>query len=391
MITDSLKGGRMNTHVPEYQQIVVAPHEPPCLTIYQVTHRSHPENQQDPIRYRNQLKVLESSLRRKYPERNITGLMEPMYDLCEDNAFWNHTLDGLAVFRSGDTFKVFRLQEPVREFTVVADSFHTKPLLRVLQSHQRYQLLSLSRSGLRLFEGTRESLDEITPASGVPKTMQEALGAETEEPYRVTGPYGGTRGPGITFGKGSRKEQVEVDAERYFRVVDKAIYEHHTKPSGLPLLLAALPENQGLFRQLTQNPLLMPEGIEINPDALKSGDLHAKAWGIVMPHITADLTRLVVEYDEARAKGLGSSDLESVAKAAAEGRVAYLFLDADVQIPGRVDPLNGAIMIDELTDPEVDDVLDDIGELVLGKGGNVKVIPSAEMPASTGVAATFRF
>lgn len=381
----------MNTHVPEYQQIVIAPHEPPCLTIYQATHRFHPENQQDPIRYRNQLKVLESSLRRKYPERNITGLMEPMYDLCEDHAFWNHTLDGLAVFRSQDMFRVFRLQEPVREFTVVADSFHTKPLLRVLQSHQRYQLLALSRNGLRLFEGTRESLDEITPASGVPRTLQDALGTETEEPYHVTGPYGGARGPGITFGKGSRKEQAEVDAERYFRIIDKAVHEHHSRPSGLPLLLAALPENQGLFRQLTQNPLLMPEGIDINPDALSSGELHAKAWGIVMPHIAADLNRLVVEYDEARAKGLGSADLETVAKAAAEGRIANLFLDEDVQIPGRVDPQNGSIMIDELIDPEVDDVLDDIGELVLGKKGRVKVVPSSDMPSSTGVAATFRF
>jgi len=381
----------MNTHVPEYQQIVIAPHEPPCLTIYQATHRSHPENQQDPIRYRNQLKVLESSLRRKYPERNINGLMKPMYDLCEDHAFWNHTLDGLAVFRSQDMFRVFRLQEPVREFTVVADSFHTKPLLRVLQSYQRYQLLALSRNGLRLFEGTRESLDEITPASGVPQTLQDALGSETEEPYHVTGPYGGAKGPGITFGKGSRKEQAEVDAERYFRIIDKAVHEHHSRPSGLPLLLAALPENQGLFRQLTQNPLLMAEGIEINPDALSSGELHAKAWGIVMPHIAADLNRLVVEYDEARAKGLGSADLETVAKAAAEGRIANLFLDADVQIPGRVDPQNGSIMIDELIDPEVDDVLDDIGELVLGKRGRVKVVPSADMPSSTGVAATFRF
>ena len=42
-------------------------HQPPCLSLYQPTHRRHPENQQDPIRFRNLVKELEASLRQKYP------------------------------------------------------------------------------------------------------------------------------------------------------------------------------------------------------------------------------------------------------------------------------------------------------------------------------------
>ncbi len=33
--------------------------EPPCLSLYQPTHRTHPDKQQDPIRFRNLLKELE--------------------------------------------------------------------------------------------------------------------------------------------------------------------------------------------------------------------------------------------------------------------------------------------------------------------------------------------
>lgn len=33
-------------------------HQPPCLSLYQPTHRCHPENQQDLIRFRNLLKVI---------------------------------------------------------------------------------------------------------------------------------------------------------------------------------------------------------------------------------------------------------------------------------------------------------------------------------------------
>ena len=43
-------------------------HQPPCLSLYQPTHRGRPENQQDPIRFHNLVKELETSLRQKYPD-----------------------------------------------------------------------------------------------------------------------------------------------------------------------------------------------------------------------------------------------------------------------------------------------------------------------------------
>ena len=52
-------------------------HQPPCLSLYQPTHRRHPENQQDPIRFRNLVKELETSLRQKYPAVEARLLLEP--------------------------------------------------------------------------------------------------------------------------------------------------------------------------------------------------------------------------------------------------------------------------------------------------------------------------
>lgn len=40
----------------------------PCLSLYQPTHRRHPENRQDQIRFRNLVKELETSLRQGYPD-----------------------------------------------------------------------------------------------------------------------------------------------------------------------------------------------------------------------------------------------------------------------------------------------------------------------------------
>ena len=43
--------------------------QPPCLSLYQPTHRAHPQREQDPIRFRNLVKSLEESLRRVYQYR----------------------------------------------------------------------------------------------------------------------------------------------------------------------------------------------------------------------------------------------------------------------------------------------------------------------------------
>jgi hypothetical protein len=44
-----------------------------------------------------------------------------------------------------------------------------------------------------------------------------------------------------------------------------------------------------------------------------------------------------------------------------------------------------------LSHPQVDDLLDDLGELVGKMGGRVIVIPAERMPVRTGLAATCRY
>lgn len=382
----------MNARVSDYPAVVYSAQEPPCLSLYQGTHRHHPENQQDPIRFRNLVKSLEASLNKKYPKRDIASLLEPFHELADDHRFWNHTLDGIAVFGGPGFFKVHVLQEPVNDIVVVADSFHTKPLLRVYQTYERYQVLSLTKGEIHVYDGTRDSLDEAELPEGMPRTLTEALGEEITEPHQTVASYGkGAKGPAMHHGHGSRKDENDIDAERFFRMVDKSVTEHFSRKSGLPLLLAALPENQGLFRQISQNGNLMEQGIEINPEALKNGSLHERAWSVFEPQIHERIEKLIGDFEEAGSKGLGSGDLEQVAAAAVEGKVASLLIDNDVQIPGKVDPATGAVLLDELADPEVDDLLDDIGEIVLKKGGVVRVIPSERMPSPTGLAAVFRF
>ena len=366
--------------------------EPPCLSLYQPTYRHRPQNQQDPIRFRNLVKAMEYSLLEKYPAREVQPLLAPFRALAADHDFWNHTLDGLAALGAPGLFRVYRLQRPVAELAVVADSFHTKPLMRILQSADRYQVLGLNRREIRLFEGSRYALDEVELAQGVPRTITDALGEELTEPHLTVSSHGtGAGGTPMRHGHGSKKDEVDTDTERFFRAVDRAVMEHHSRPSGLPLLLAALPEYHNLFRQVSHNPFLMADGIDIYPDALTADALRERAWKAVEPQYHARLAKLVDEFLEAKSRGLGADDLAQVAEAAVAGRVATMLIDADRHIPGRIDAETGQLKFDDLARPEVDDLLDDLGELVLKMGGQIVIVPAERMPARTGIAAIYRF
>ena len=376
----------------EYLSEFLGAREPPCLSLYQPTFRRHPENQQDPIRFRNLVKTLEESLRQKYSASEIQTFLEPFQALADDRDFWNHTLDGLAVLGAPGLFRVFKLQRPVPERAIVADSFHIKPLLRIWQSADRYQVLGLSRQEIKLFEGNRDALDEIELAPGVPRTLTDALGEELTQPHQTVASYGmGARGTPMRHGHGGKKDEVDKDAERFFRAVDRAILEHHSRPSGLPLLLAALPEHHPLFHQVSHNPFLMAVGIEIHPDALSLDALRERAWQAVEPRYLARLAGLIEQFGAAQSKDLGSDDLAQAAEAAVAGRVATLLIEADRQTPGRIDAATGQIAFADLANPEVDDLLDDLGELVLKRGGQIVIVPSERMPTLTGIAAIYRF
>ena len=362
----------------------------PCISLYQPTHRRHPENQQDPIRFKNLLAQIEKSLR-THGAGEIQPLMKPFFELAGNEGFWNHTLDGLAILASRDFFRLFRLQRAVPELAIVADSFHLKPLLRIRQSADRYHILGITRQRVRLFEGNRDVLDEVELAPGVPRTVTDALGEELTEPRLTVSSYGGAGGPAMRHGHGGRKDQVDLDAERFFRAVDREIAAEHSQPSKLPLYLAGLPDNQSVFRGVSHNQYLMTEGIDVNPDALSLDELREVAWQVIEPRYLERLDAIVEEYQLSRGQGLATDDAGDAAQAAIAGRVGKLLVAADCELPGRIDAATGEVQLDDLEKADVDDVLDDLAALVARQRGEVVVLPSERMPTNTGLAAVFRY
>ena len=337
-----------------------------CMSVYLKTNRYHPENAVDPIAFKGLVKELEISLKDKCNTLEIKSLLEPFYQLQNDINFWDHTLDSLAIFRTADYFKVFKLQRDVPNVAIVSDSFHIKPLLRIFQTTDRYEVLALSSRGLKLFEGNRDVLDEIPLIDVIGKNTLSVL----EEMIRL--------------------DEIE-NSDRFFREIDKSILETVSRVSGLPLFLVALPKNQSRFRSISRNPFLINEGVNLNADLMSKDELCKIVWKLARPYYDARMEELIEVYGEAQSRELGSDNISNVVKAAVEGKVETLLLEADRIIPGFINYKTASYEHGDLTNPEVDDLLDDIGECLLSKGGNIVMTPSHLMPTDKGIAAIYRY
>lgn len=378
----------MNPRTSEYRSILLAEHPAPCLSLYEPTHRTQPDRRQDPIRFKNLVKALDESLRRDYAAAAAESLLAPFRALEDDHAFWNHGQEGLAIFAAPDLFRIYRLQRSVPERAIVAQSFHTKPLLRILQSSDRFHVLGLNRREAVLYEGNR---DAIAPIDIVPGTPRMVTGEPLAEQRAGDIVVGSTLGePTTREGDDATQDVVDQDTDAFFRTVDHAVLVHHTRPTGLPLLLAALPQYHHRFRAVSTNSALDDGAIDVYAPDLAPDALRERAWEIMRPRYLARLAALTDVYRMAKPDGLSTDDIVHAAKAATEGRVQTLLIEADRMMPGHIDA-DGNVTMSEGDGPGVDDVLDDLGEQVLRTGGDVVVVPKEDMPSSTGVAATFRY
>lgn len=348
----------------------------PFVSIYQPTHRQKPESMQDSIRFRNLMKQIEITLKESYNGVNIDAIMKPLSQIAENNLFWNHSKEGLAVLVNEDKCLVYRLDQEVYELAVVGDSFHIKPLIRVYQSADRYNVLTLSRTGFKLYEGNRYGFDEFKIDEKIPTTLKDVLGEELTEAYLSVG--------------GDTNAEINKDTEKFFRYVDKFVTEHHSNPTKTPLVLVTLTEHQSLFRGISKNTHLLEEGVKVDPDSLKGDELKKAVWDVLEPLYVEKTQALVEKYENSRSKSLGSDDIAEIARATVENKISVLLIEAGKIIKGKILE-DGKLSLTDTDETNHEDVIDDIAEAVFRSGGEVISLAKERMPSTTGAAAIYRF
>lgn len=377
--------------VNDFPNEIIYEEEGPFISLYQETHRHKPESRQDLIRFKNLISEIKDSLKQEYPKEDIESIMQPFDEISNDRTFWNSSTDGLAILANKSKCVVYRLPRSVEEVSIVANSFYIKPLIRNFQSAERYHVLGLDRTNFKLFEGNRYGFEEIKFPEGDPITIKEVLGDEYTEPHVSHGAYGGTGGTPMYHGHGGRKDEIEIDAQRYFRYVDKYIMENYSNKKKIPLILATLDEHYGWFKNISNNTNLYDNAIRKDYRELSLSEIKKEAWKVIEPYYLNKTEELVERYNNGRAKFLGSDDIAQVSRASVENRIDTLMVESGKIIPGAINKETGELETGELQHPKIGDLLNSVTQIVIKNKGEVVVLPKERMPSETGLAAIYRY
>lgn len=360
----------------------------PCVSIYMTTHRSSPDNEQDPIRFKNLLKEIEKSLDNYY-KTDKEKFMKPLYDVLNDEAFWKNRTESLVILMNENEGVMYELNREVKELAVVSDEYHIKPLIRNYQSYDKYYALGLSQKNFKLFEGNRYYFQEVNLDEDVITERTELLGDDVGGKVLNFGTYKGT---GTSFhGHNTKNEEISKDIEKFFRYVDEFVMKNYTQVDNLPLILVSVTENQGYFRNISKNPNLLDKGIIKSYESMDINELTKEVWKVIEPMYLDKTKKLIDRFNNAQAKDLASEDLLQIAHALEEGKVDTLIVEADRVIPGFYNGVNKRIEVGDVKHHVLGDLINQFAKMAMLHKGNVIVLPKDRFPTKTGCAAIYRY
>ncbi|HEX9943452.1 MAG TPA: hypothetical protein VGG03_15665 [Thermoanaerobaculia bacterium] len=365
----------------------------PCVSIYMPTFRAGVETQQNPIRLKNLLRKVQERLEEQgLRPADAAELMTPVRGLVDDQAFWQTQGDGLALFFAPGLFRTYRLPTALDELAVVENRFHLKPLFTVLANGAHFYILALSLKNIRLIAATRYKAEELE-LPGVPRSLQEALGDLTR---RYTQFQPGTsnrisRSP-IFPGHGKAEDDLKAEILQFFNLADKALLRYMDRDA--PVVLAGVEYLLPRYKETTEHPKVLEEGLTGNAEGLSPEELRDMAWEIVEPVLTADRRRAAERYKELLGKGRASSRYEEILPAAHDGRVDTLFVARGVRLWGSYDVQKREARIQGEQAAQrngSEDLLDLAAVQTFLNGGQVYAVPQAEVPDGQAMAAIFRY
>jgi hypothetical protein len=211
------------------------------------------------------------------------------------------------------------------ELVTVGERFVVRPLLPLLIAGGHFYVLALSQNEIRLFEGTRFSLDEVA-LDGLPLAMWLTMPRRRPQVQAFLADRGGTRGH--TAFHGSDEAEPRMLVLQHFQRVDQALREVLGRGRA-PLVFAGVRSMQALYQEANTYPELLAAGLDGSPRDISAGQLHRRAWPLVEQVLRGNEAVAAGAHRSLQGTGRTCSDPAEVLTAARQGRVEALFLSTD--------------------------------------------------------------
>jgi len=271
--------------------------------------------------------------------------IKPVQDLAHDSGFLQNLKGNVGIFRNQDSYRVLKLPIQVEHFAGVATSYHVKPLLRWLQIDREFILFHLESRAFHIYQGSQFSLRRL-------ENM-----------------------PSLIHGRGSRADLQNTVSwlARKFAQLPAGSRPRIFVTGGKSL-------TQAFCKVLERQNDLNLENIRIFEPG-KLGDIYFDIRRLLRQDAVRELEQAFIEYQCASEVHMIGSNLQEIARAAIQGQVRKLIVANGIHVFGKLNQKTGQISIHQGDlDHEDDDLLDDLAQMVLAKGGEVIIASQGEMP-----------
>lgn len=350
--------------------------------------------QQNPIRFKNLLyEAVNQLVSQNIKEDKAKDLLSAGFQLLDNESFWLHPADGLAVFISTGIFKPFRLSTNLPEFTYVGPRFYIRPIFHLLSGMTRFYILDIDLSQLHLYEATQYSITEIS-SERLPQGIEKTLNFDTSEKQNQFASKPRASENSITvFGYGRHTDKDKVYITQYYYIVNESVREI-LKNSNAPLIIGGEPHLQAHYRSINTYPFLLEQGIPKGLESFSTDKIHESAWEIINKRFTQQEIKALEKFNEMIGKKSSriSSKLETIVEGARHGRIDTLFVNDGIRHAwGLFDESKQDIKLHKTPKPGDEDLLDKATIDTLLRGGTIYILHKDEKEFPFPMAAILRY
>ena len=244
------------------------------------------------------------------------------------NTRWAGRTGSLILFRAPGFTKASFWPDILQPRVELAQEFLIVPLLAGLGAQRNFWVLGLSVNEVRLFRGDLQGFTEVELPAGLPRSLAEAGGFEQpDHDLEARSAPGATSGQtaAIRFGTSSEHETRARHLHDFFKMIDRAIKPILGK-TGDPLILAAVPRELAIYREVNTYAPTLERAIHGSPEALGTRRLYQTALQLLPRESAPAVEEFRRELEAAAGKGLLVRDSAAIGQAAGRGQIERLFI-----------------------------------------------------------------
>jgi hypothetical protein len=263
-------------------------------------------------------------------EKQIQRFLKPLQALVRNPGLFDKLGSHIGVYRTSKSFRILSVPIEIEPGSVVATSFHVKPILQWLQSDPNFLLVGLANGAAHIGYGDQTQFRLLEPVE------IENLNQRIQDLTKFDQP--------LMFLAGDDSEIKKLrETLQYPNIYSSKTYSFFT------------PQHSGA--------IVMSIRLELRQ------------------RISQKMKSAMAEFEVADDLNLTRKNIFQITKMAVLGRVKKLIVAGDLRIFGKIDKLTGGLSLHPFElDHEDDDILDDLAQTVLENGGEVVVVGHEQIP-----------